>query len=415
MGKIICDVCGTFYQESVAQCPICGCVRSADPIVVPGDPGSSSVGSGYTYVKGGRFSKANVKKRNNAKRSVSGAGVVPGDEDENKSNNKGLIIAIIVLLLAIVAVVCYIVARFLLPAGEEPAKNTNPVPGVTTAPIETTEAVPATVPCVSLTISDVIVTFDKVGAAQLISATAEPADTTDTVEFSSSDDSVATVNADGKIVAVGPGQAVITVTCGEVQAQCRVNCTFQGEETTEPTTEPTVPVEEFELNRTDFTLSSKGSSWTLYRGDIPSDQITWTSNDEKVATVDKGVVVAVSSGRAIITAEYGGKKLECIVYCSSAVGPYVEPEDNNDDTTEQKKYKLNTDDGRNNDITLRVGESYTLKLLDENGNPLDAVFTCSDESVCELSGGKVTGKEQGTVTVTASYGGEIHNCIVRVR
>ena len=63
MNKIICDVCGTSYPETVEQCPICGCVRPADVQNTMPDSEANESGSGYTYVKGGRFSKGNVKKR----------------------------------------------------------------------------------------------------------------------------------------------------------------------------------------------------------------------------------------------------------------------------------------------------------------------------------------------------------------
>ena len=55
MNKIVCYVCGTSYPENATQCPICGYVQTAET--------SASAGSGegsYTYVIGGRFSKANV-------------------------------------------------------------------------------------------------------------------------------------------------------------------------------------------------------------------------------------------------------------------------------------------------------------------------------------------------------------------
>ena len=29
MGKIICEICGTTYQETADCCPICGCARGA--------------------------------------------------------------------------------------------------------------------------------------------------------------------------------------------------------------------------------------------------------------------------------------------------------------------------------------------------------------------------------------------------
>ena len=59
MNKIICNVCGTSYPENATQCPICGYVQTAETALT-----NDNTTSTYTYVKGGRFSKANVKKRN---------------------------------------------------------------------------------------------------------------------------------------------------------------------------------------------------------------------------------------------------------------------------------------------------------------------------------------------------------------
>ena len=64
MSKIICDVCGTSYPETVNQCPICGCVRSVDvrAVAVAEEEEIQSAAAGsYNFVKGGRFSKSNVK------------------------------------------------------------------------------------------------------------------------------------------------------------------------------------------------------------------------------------------------------------------------------------------------------------------------------------------------------------------
>ena len=71
MSKIICDICGTSYPETASQCPICGCVRPGDfQRVSDESKNEGNNASGYTYVKGGRFSKTNVKKRNSGKVSV---------------------------------------------------------------------------------------------------------------------------------------------------------------------------------------------------------------------------------------------------------------------------------------------------------------------------------------------------------
>ena len=66
MSKIICEVCGTAYPEASTQCPICGCVRPADANGVPSGPEEKAPERTYLHVKGGRFSKANVRKRTTA-------------------------------------------------------------------------------------------------------------------------------------------------------------------------------------------------------------------------------------------------------------------------------------------------------------------------------------------------------------
>ena len=78
MSKIICDICGTSYADTATQCPICGCVRPAEPQPVPEEENNSSA---YTYVKGGRFLKSNVKKR---------AASEPKQPKEEKSGKKTL-------------------------------------------------------------------------------------------------------------------------------------------------------------------------------------------------------------------------------------------------------------------------------------------------------------------------------------
>jgi hypothetical protein len=38
MSKVICDVCGTSFPETDEQCPLCGCAKSADAVIVPDEP-----------------------------------------------------------------------------------------------------------------------------------------------------------------------------------------------------------------------------------------------------------------------------------------------------------------------------------------------------------------------------------------
>ena len=71
------------------------------------------------------------------------------------------------------------------------------------------------------------------------------------------------------------------------------------------------------LDTNDFTLFSAGSSHTLKATVQPSGQkVTFTSGNEKVATVDQnGKVTAVAPGTAKITVTAGGLTATCIVRC----------------------------------------------------------------------------------------------------
>ena len=119
MNKIICDVCGTDYPETAAQCPICGCSSAgAKAAAISNSADTESRTS--THVKGGRYSKANVRKRLKDSQIPYDPVVRPNpepeyddddhveDEMEEEGSNRGLIIVVIILLLAIAAVSAYI-------------------------------------------------------------------------------------------------------------------------------------------------------------------------------------------------------------------------------------------------------------------------------------------------------------------
>lgn len=428
MSKIICDVCGTSYPETATQCPICGCVRSVDAKIVAGNTNEAEAQSTstYTYVKGGRFSKSNVKKRNkgNTVAPVESFEKEGQPEKGNGGKDVGIVITTIFLLLAIIAVVVYIAVRFFGPvllgddfmqtkpttAVVETQDTADGTQGTADTVPETTEATLATVPCTEITLSKTEITFESEGAALLLNVTVSPEDTTDIVQFLSADDSVATVSEDGKITAVGKGETVIVVTCGTAVAECKVICNIEEaeEETTEPETNADAALT---FNREDFTLNSKGQTWKLYTGDIAANQITWTSDNEKVATIKDGVVTAVGSGMTKVHGEYGGTKISCIVRCSDAMGKA-------DTTVTETEATTATNSGKytisHEDVSIYVGDKFDLVLKNEIGDPVDASWTASDASICSVSGNTVTATATGMITVSASVDGTVYSCIVRV-
>lgn len=130
--------------------------------------------------------------------------------------------------------------------------------------------------------------------------------------WSSSDESVATVDAEGKVSAVAAGQATITVTDGSGKGTCMVRVkggAAGGQTTTTTTPASSAP----KLSSTDFT-TSVGDPDVQLKVSGTSSSVTWASKNAGIATVSgSGVVKAVAAGTTTITATVDGKVLECIV------------------------------------------------------------------------------------------------------
>ena len=332
MSKIICEICGTAYPETSTQCPICGYVRSAEAAAVAAPETAEENPGSYTYVKGGRFSKSNVKKRNRANQkpenaksagAAAAANRMRETQPKKKKKNVGFIVVSIILLLLVLAFVLFLVYKLFLPALPEVTPE-EPSSSQQTDPEETV------ISCTGITLDATEVTLTEIGAARMIYATPAPADTTDTLAFESSDESVVTVTDSGKIVAVGPGEASVTVTCGDIQVSCTVICQIETssedpteesteeptDETTETTEEPTISLDDFKAKKTDITFFNAGEKFTLYSGDIDVSLITWYSDNESVATIEDGIVKAVGKGTTKVHGEINGVVITCIVRCS---------------------------------------------------------------------------------------------------
>ena len=152
------------------------------------------------------------------------------------------------------------------------------------------------------------------GDSETLKATVAPANATfKYVTWKSSNPTVATVDANGKVTAKSLGMADITVTTedGGYTATCRVGVQRR------PAGD--VSVTGVTLNKTTLTLS-KGASETLTATIAPTNatnkKVTWTSSDPAVATVDaSGKVTGVANGTATITVttEDGGHTATCAV------------------------------------------------------------------------------------------------------
>ena len=449
MSKVICDICGTAYPETATQCPICGSAKQVDSNAVT-DAAAAPAAKAPT--KGGHFSNANVKKRNKANKAVKGSRQQNEDGNNGDGTKTGTVIIAWVLMIAVVIMLAYIFIQFVLPAIKQSSPDTTTGAlnaGTTTvAPAaEDTTVADTDIPCTEIVIiGDELISFDAVGRAWLIEAIAQPENTTDVILYSSSDESVATVDAQGRVTAVGTGKAIITITCGDITKQCNVVCNTLPDETTAPTITPTetteAPTETTEAPEEttteppatteppqettppteanfglfsgeyaddDITLTTKGESFEFVTRDgVSLSDITWKSENPAIATVENGKVTAIAPGKTVIFGTFNGETDSCIIRCAF---DGVSPEDNGDSSEDHPEWPhLYPAE----DVTISLGDDFELSYVNADGELPDIDWYSNDGSIASVSGSTVTGVGYGVTAIHGTYNGKTITCIVRV-
>ncbi len=160
------------------------------------------------------------------------------------------------------------------------------------------------------------VTIDKTeisiveGESQKLGATVAPDNATDKkVTWTSSDNTVATVDGSGNVTAVKAGSATITAKAGDKTATCSV----------------TVTAKEIVLNEIAIDPASKevkeGTTFELTVKFLPegaaAKPVSWRSTNEEVATVSDGTVTTLKAGKTKIFARVDGTEIEA--FCDVTV------------------------------------------------------------------------------------------------
>lgn len=409
MSNVICDVCGTTFPETATHCPICGCAKSpsAQTVSVDEVPHNQERTISNNYARGGRFAKNNTKHNTRAHVSNGRFSSDRSRSNEPQENNKGLIAVVIVLLLAIVMVVIYIGVNVLFtdPGGDPGQSGPN-------SPQGNDGADGQSIACTSIKLSHKFINLTSENESfELAVIEKLPENTTDNVTYVSADPTIATVDANGIVVPVGYGETIITVTCGSVTEECRVNSTVGDPPVT---TVPTLPAATVPAGFTlkletykdsgEITISSEGASHKLYKETlgVKASDITWTTSDPAVATVEDGKVVGVDRGVCTITATIGSQTATCLVRCTF-------------DAAEPTSYRLNI-----SSATIAKDESFNLSLQDkETGANVQGIeWQASKEGVVEINGNKITGGTVSKLTavdVYVEYEGVTYTCKVYVK
>ena len=160
-----------------------------------------------------------------------------------------------------------------------------------------------------VTLSETTLTLD-VGESDTLTATITPSNATDqNVTWSSDNESVATVDQNGRVTAVAQGGATITAAVDGKSAKCSVTVNAAAP----------VPVTSVSLDKTSLELTEGKTAQltaTVEPNNATNKNVTWESSNTSVATVDaNGLVTAVSAGTATITVTTvdGGKTDTCTV------------------------------------------------------------------------------------------------------
>ena len=250
------------------------------------------------------------------------------------------------------------------------------------------------------------VTLDKTeltlteGETETLTATVKP-DNADNrkVTWSSDKTEIATVDGAGKVTAVKPGEAVVTVTtedCGKT-ATCKVTVKAK-----------VIGVTEVTLDRTELTLT-EGETETLTATVRPDNadnrKVTWSSDKTEVATVDgAGRVTAVKAGEAVVTVttEDGGKTATCKVTVKAKAVPVTGVEVNPWAVT------LSVRGTSKLSYTIRPADATNQNVKWESDNPSVATVD-SDGNVRAVSAGVAK------VSAVTEDGGFRSGCTVTVK
>ena len=236
------------------------------------------------------------------------------------------------------------------------------------------------------------------GESETLAATVTPENAENkSIKWSSNNEAVATVDANGTVTAKSAGTAVITATSTNGKS---ASCTVKVEK-------KQIPVTEVRLSESTVGIV-EGSTYKLTATVLPenttdSKNVSWGSNNEAVATVDaNGTVTAKRAGTAVITAtSTNGKTAGCTV------------------TVEKKQIPVT--EVRLSESTVGIVEGSTYKLtatvLPENTTDSKNVsWGSNNEAVATVdANGTVTAKRAGTAVITAtSTNGKTAGCTVTV-
>ena len=234
----------------------------------------------------------------------------------------------------------------------------------------------------SIALDKTEISLEATETATLVASVLPELTTDKSVEWSSSDEAVVIVDANGLVTAIAVGEATITATTTDdsnKSATCKV--------TVVPTLAETIT-----LDKTEISLEATETA-TLVATVLPNlttdKSVEWSSSDESVAVVDEnGVVTAISIGEAVITATTAdGSNLSasCKVSIIPTLAVSIELDQTEASVEEKSEFQL------------------TATILPKHTTNKEVAWSSSDKWVASVDNtGLVTMYSAGEVIITAT-------------
>ena len=232
-------------------------------------------------------------------------------------------------------------------------------------------------PVTGVTISNESMTVRK-GQEFWLNATCQPENAMNKlIIWSSSDTSIATVDKNGKVTAVEPGDCVITATSQDSGVTARCSLTV------------TQPITGISLNTNAKTILA-GEKFviipTIEPLDADNKNVTYTSSDTSVATVDSdGIVTGVRGGKTVIIVKTEERGL--IASCLVTVQEFVSSVNITQDSAQ---------------MNLGAVLQLQAEVLNETATNRKLTWSSTNNGILQVdSTGKVTAVGMGTATIYA--------------
>lgn len=216
------------------------------------------------------------------------------------------------------------------------------------------------------------------------------ADTDEKVEWSSSDEKIVTVK-DGTVTAVAAGKATVTAKAGDAVGKCEVTVKASTEGLSVAVSKTSIDMKIGEETTVVATATQGGS--------VVQASITWSSENEAVATVANGKITAVAAGetRIAVKAAFGGK--EATSYISVKVKLDAEIE------LSSEKFNLSVLKLCDEDVQTASADA-KLFYKDEEQSDITFAYVSDDENVFTVSEDgliSAVGAGKATLTVKAQF------------